>query len=312
MTIPPQDNSAERSRRNFLKTTVAATGAVATSGLVIPRVHAQGSDIIKVGLVGCGGRGRGAILNALKADYRARCTALADAFPDALEFAKKTLPNQAKDQFAVDDDHCFSGIDAYKQLIPEVDVVLLCSPPHFRPAHLEEAIKAGKHVFCEKPVAVDPTGVRKVLEAAKLAEEKKLNLVSGLCWRYDVGVKETIQRIKDGAIGEIINTQENYLTGTLWQKTRKPEWSDMEFQLRNWLYFCWLSGDHINEQFIHTAWINRCGCGTTCRPSMLMAWVDARCGPAKSTAMSTTTSQWFTNGRTVRVLSLTLGRWPDV
>ena len=252
MTTPPVENSADQSRRNFLKSTVAATGAVAASGLVIPKVHAQGSDIIKVGLVGCGGRGRGAIINALKADYRARCTALADAFPDALEFAKKTLPNQAKDQFAVDDDHCFSGIDAYKQLIPEVDVVLLCSPPHFRPAHLEEAIKAGKHVFCEKPVAVDPTGVRKVLEVTRLAEEKKLNLVSGLCWRYDVGVKETIKRIKDGAIGEIINTQENYLTGTLWQKTRKPEWSDMEFQLRNWLYFCWLSGDHINEQFIHS------------------------------------------------------------
>lgn len=228
---------------------VLAAGAVA---LAAPHVHADGKDEIKVGLIGCGGRGRGAILNALKADYRAKVTALADLFPDALEFAKKTLKGQAKEQWAVDDDHCFVGIDAYKDLIPEVDVVLLCTPPHFRPAHLEAAIAAGKHIFCEKPIAVDSTGVRKVLELSQLAEKKKLNLVSGLCWRYDVGVKETIKRIQDGAIGEIINTQANYLTGTLWQKTRKPDWSDMEYQLRNWLYYRWLSGDHICEQFIHS------------------------------------------------------------
>ncbi len=249
---PPPSPAPKDCRRNFLKSTATVAGAVAASGLVVPRVHAAGDDKIKVGLVGCGGRGRGAILNALKADYRAQVTALADAFPDALEFAKKTIAVQAKEQFAVDDDHCFVGMDAYKQLIPQVDVVLLCSPPHFRPQHLEAAIDAGKHVFCEKPVATDPTGVRKVMEIARRAEEKKLNLVSGLCWRYDVGVKETIQRIKDGAIGDIVSIQENYLTGTLWQKTRKPEWSDMEFQLRNWLYFRWLSGDHIVEQFIHS------------------------------------------------------------
>lgn len=236
-----------------MKTSSAlAAGAVAAASLAAPRVHADGKDEIKVGLIGCGGRGRGAILNALKADYRAKVTALADLFPDALEYAKKTLPQQAKEQYAVDDDHYFVGIDAYKDLIPEVDVVLLCTPPHFRPAHLEAAIAAGKHIFCEKPIAVDPTGVRKVLELSQLAEKKKLNLVSGLCWRYDVGVKETIKRIQDGAIGDIVNTQENYLTGTLWQKTRKPDWSDMEYQLRNWLYYRWLSGDHICEQFIHS------------------------------------------------------------
>lgn len=247
-----QGQGTDASRRNFFKSSALAAGAVAATSVFAPRVHAAGDDEIKVGLIGCGGRGRGAIINALKADYRARVTALADLFPDALEFAKQTIQRQAKEQWAVDDDHCYSGIDAYKQLIPEVDVVLLCTPPHFRPMHLEAAINAGKHIFCEKPIATDPTGVRKVLELSKLAEEKKINLVSGLCWRYDVGVKETIKRIKDGAIGDIVNTQENYLTGTLWQKTRQPAWSDMEYQLRNWLYYHWLSGDHIVEQFIHS------------------------------------------------------------
>ena len=250
------DTAIDASRRGFFKSTALVAGAAAASNLLVPRVHAAGDDDIKIGLVGCGGRGRGAVINAMKADYRVKVTALADLFPDAIEQAQRALAKQAKEQFAgqwvVDEEHCFSGIDAYKQLLPEVDVVLLCTPPHFRPAHLEAAINAGKHVFCEKPVATDPAGVRKVLELAKLAQEKKLNLVSGLCWRYDVGVKETIKRIKDGAIGDIVNIQENYLTGTLWQKTRQPGWSDMENQLRNWLYYRWLSGDHIVEQFIHS------------------------------------------------------------
>ncbi len=128
----------------------------------------------------------------------------------------------------------------------------LCTPPHFRPAHLETAINAGKHIFCEKPIATDPTGVRKVLELTRIAESKKLNLVSGLCWRYDLGVKATINLIKDGMIGNIVATQENYLTGTLWQRNRRDGWTDMDYQLRNWLYYKWLSGDHIVEQFIHS------------------------------------------------------------
>ena len=142
----------------------------------------------------------------------------------------------------------------------DIDVVLLCTTPHFRPVQLRAAVEAGKHVFCEKPVAVDGPGVRDVLATSKMAAEKGLNLVSGLCWRYDLGVLETMQRIQDGAIGDIRSIQENYLTGTLWHRGQDPSWSEMEYQMRNWLYFTWLSGDHIVEQHIHSLdkalWLN--------------------------------------------------------
>jgi myo-inositol 2-dehydrogenase / D-chiro-inositol 1-dehydrogenase len=242
---------ATTARRGFLKTAVA-TGAAAS--LLQRSVHAQGDETIRVGLIGCGGRGSGAAVNVMTADKYAKIVALADMFEDRLTQCRQQLSRKHEDQFTVDDEHCYLGIDAYQKLIDnaDVDVVCLCSPPHFRAMQLEAAIKAGKHVFCEKPVAVDPTGVRKVLELSKLAKEKKLNLVSGLCWRYDRGVKATIEQIKNGAIGDIVATQEDYLTGTLWQRTRQPGWSDMEYQMRNWLYYRWLSGDHIVEQFIHS------------------------------------------------------------
>ncbi len=247
-------SSADRHsvRRGFVKSTLLGTTALA----MMPRgVHAQGSSTLRVGLIGCGGRGSGAASNVLAADKYANIVAMADLFSDRLNQSRQLLQRDKNAaQVKIEEENCFVGIDAYQKLIDHanVDVVCLCSPPHFRPMHLEAAIKAGKHVFCEKPIAVDPAGVRKVLEVARQAEEKKLNLVSGLCWRYDLGVKATIQRIKDGEIGQIINTQENYLTGTLWQRVRKPEWTDMEYQMRNWLYYRWLSGDHIVEQFIHS------------------------------------------------------------
>jgi predicted dehydrogenase len=165
------------------------------------------------------------------------------------------------EQYAVTDDAVFDGFDAYKQVMAsDVDVVLLCTPPHFRPAQLKAAVEAKKHIFCEKPVAVDAPGVRSCLESADKAKKEKLNLVSGLCWRYDLGVQETMKRIQDGAIGDIVAIQENYLTGTLWHRGRQPQWSEMEYQLRNWLYFTWLSGDHNVEQHIHSLdkamWLN--------------------------------------------------------
>jgi predicted dehydrogenase len=178
---------------------------------------------------------------------------MADAFEDQLFKSKQILQRQLAKKYAVNDENCFVGFDAYKQLLEtDVDVVLLCTPPHFRPAQLKAAIEAGKHVFCEKPVAVDPTGVRSVLETVELARKKNLSIVSGLCWRYDYGVLATMNRIRDGAIGDIVSIQENYLTGTLWHRGRKDSWSEMEYQMRNWLYFAWLSGDHIVEQHIHS------------------------------------------------------------
>ena len=242
---------AKATRRGAIKS--AAVGIAALS-MAQRMVHAQGNEVLRVGLVGCGGRGTGAAQNTMNADKYAHVVALADAYEDRLQSCRESLSRRYAEQSPIKDEHCYVGVDAYQKLIAEadVDIVLLCTPPHFRPAHLEAAINAGKHIFCEKPIATDPTGVRKVLELTRIAESKKLNLVSGLCWRYDLGVKATINRIKDGMIGNIVATQENYLTGTLWQRNRRDGWTDMDYQLRNWLYYKWLSGDHIVEQFIHS------------------------------------------------------------
>ena len=260
MTSPV--SSASPSRREFLKTstTVAAAGALA--GLALPgSVHAAGGDTLKIGLVGCGGRGLGAAQDALQADSNCQITALGDTFADRIEVGMKLLAKFGN-KFGVAKERCFVGFDAYKQVIDSgVDVVLLCTPPHFRPAHLRYAVEKGKHVFAEKPVAVDAPGVRSVLESVKLAEQKKLSIVSGLCWRYHAGVRETMKRIHDGAIGDIVAIQENYNTNGMlnWHRGSNPKWSPMEYQLRNWLFYTWLSGDHNVEQHVHSldkaAWL---------------------------------------------------------
>ncbi|MFM7846529.1 MAG: Gfo/Idh/MocA family protein [Planctomycetota bacterium] len=247
--------SSGNSRRDFLKTSTAAVvgGAVVAEMTRPTTVHAAGSDILKVGLIGCGGRGLGAAVNAMNAEDNVRLTALGDAFSDQVEHARGVLSKQVGAKYAVEADHCFAGLDAYQKVIDSgVDVVLLCTPTYFRPVHLRAAIDAGKHVFCEKPVAVDGPGIRSVLESTRKAKEKKLTIVSGLCWRYDLGVRETIKRIQDGEIGDVVTIQENYLTGTLWHRDKQPNWTPMEYQVRNWLYYTWLSGDHIVEQHIHS------------------------------------------------------------
>lgn len=251
----PSEQTSHPNRRSFLKgSTAAAIGGSLTATLGSSRmVHAAGNDTLRVGLVGCGGRGNGAAVNACRADENVKLVAIADVFQDRVEAARKILERQLQDQAAIDDDHVFSGFDGGKQLIDsDVDVVLLCEPPHFRPMHLKYAIEKDKHVFCEKPVAVDGPGVRSVLETVEVARKKDLSIVSGLCWRYDYGVRETMKRLLDGAIGDIVAIQENYLAGTLWHRGRQPHWSEMEYQMRNWLYFTWLSGDHNVEQHIHS------------------------------------------------------------
>jgi predicted dehydrogenase len=249
------NSPAETPRRTFLKTSaaLAVAGSVATTMTGARAVHAAGSDTLKVALIGCGGRGSGAATDAMAADKNAKITVLADAFGDRVEFARNALKAPLGDQLDVKPENCFVGIDAYKQVMAsDVDVVLLCSPPGFRPSHLRAAVEAGKHVFCEKPVAVDAPGVRHVLESSEMARQKNLNLVSGLCWRYDLGVRETMKQIQDGMIGDIVAIQENYLAGPLWHRGRDEKWTEMEYQLRNWLYFTWLSGDHNVEQHIHS------------------------------------------------------------
>ncbi len=241
------------SRRSFLASSTAAVVGTSLAALAVPQVHAQGSEAVNVALIGCGGRGSLAAINAMQADPNNRLTVMCDIFPDRLQDSRRRLQTRLEEQFRVTDDMCFSGFDGYKQVMAsDVDVVLLCTPPHFRPAQLKAAIDAGKHVFCEKPVAVDAPGVRSVLKTSEEAKSKGLAIVSGLCWRYHLGVRETIKRIQDGAIGDIIAVQENYLADTLWYRDRKPEWSEMENQIRNWLYYTWLSGDHNVEQHIHS------------------------------------------------------------
>jgi predicted dehydrogenase len=253
------------SRRGFLKTSTGlAVGATLASTMAVPRsVHAGVSEKIKIGLIGCGGRGTGAAENALKASPENVLVAVGDTFAD---FAQSSLGklgrvDAVKDRVQVAPDHVFVGFDAYKQVIDSgVDVVILATPPHFRPQQLAYAVEKGKHTFVEKPVAVDAPGVRSVIETCKKAKEKNLAVVSGLCWRYHPAAKETIRRImEDKAIGDIVAIQSTYNGGTLWHRGDDPKWSRMEYQIRNWLYFHWLSGDHICEQAVHsldkTAWL---------------------------------------------------------
>lgn len=238
------------SRRQFTK-----IAGLATVGTVISSnaVWAANSDTLKVGLIGCGGRGTGAAEQALNADPNVVLYGMADAFSDHLEESYNSLKQKFGEKVQVADNKKFVGFDAFQKLIDsDVDVVLLATPPAFRPEHLEAAVNAGKHIFCEKPFAVDAPGLRRVMIAAKKAQDKQLSLVSGFCWRYHIPKRETFSRVLDGQIGEVLAAEATYNTGELWYKERQKGWSDMEYQLRNWLYYNWLSGDHIIEQAIHS------------------------------------------------------------
>ena len=247
---------ASASRRNFLKTSsVAAAGASLLGGLSIARsAHASSEDAIRIGLVGCGGRGTGAASQALKTKGNVKLIAVGDAFEDRLEGCLNGLKKDGSlaDRIEVPQDRRFAGFDAYKQVIESgVDLVILATPPGFRPIHFQAAVEAGKHVFMEKPVAVDAPGVRQVLEAAKKAKEKSLAVGVGLKRRHQAPYLETIKRLHDGAIGDIV-TQRVYWNGAgVWVHPRKENQTEMEYQMRNWYYFNWLCGDHICEQHIH-------------------------------------------------------------
>jgi predicted dehydrogenase len=236
------------SRRGFLH----ASAAVAAGGVLGTNfAFAAGSDRLRVGLVGCGGRGTGAAGDCASAAEGVEIYALGDLFSDRLESCRRRLGRLAEKN-QVTAERCFTGFDAYRRVIDSgVDLVLLTTPPGFRPMHLKAAVEAGKHVFAEKPVAVDPAGVRTVLAAAELAASKGVGILAGTQYRHHAGCIETIRRIHEGAIGEVVGAQCYHNTGGLWMHPRQPEWSDTEWQIRNWLYFTWLSGDHIVEQHVH-------------------------------------------------------------
>lgn len=243
-------------RREFLKTSSLATAGTALAGTLslASGVYAAGDDTLRVGLIGCGSRGSGAASQALAADPRVKLTAMADVFEDRLKLSLKSLHEieGLSAKIDVPPDRQFVGFDAYRQVLASgVDVVLLATPPHFRPIHLQAAVETGKHVFAEKPCAVDTPGVHSVLKSCEEARKKGLSVVSGLCLRYHAPYVEGIRRIHDGGIGQVRTLLANDYRGPIWIKPREPGWTDMHWQMRNWYYFTWLSGDFNVEQHVH-------------------------------------------------------------
>lgn len=257
-------------RRGFIKSTLCgAVGTVSVPAFItgctpsnrrdtkpkevveVPELldRAPDGNVLKAGLVGCGGRGTGAACDFVAAGSGLKITALGDVFEDKLTSCRQNLKENGID---VPEENCFLGFDAYRKVIDSgVDVVLLCTPPVFRPSHFDYAIEKGKHCFIEKPCAVDPAGARKILATSKLARTKGLSVISGTIRRSQKDCVETYRRVAGGAIGDIVSAHVIRHGGALWHIKRKPGWTDMEYMLRNWVNFCWTSGDLVVEQFIH-------------------------------------------------------------
>jgi predicted dehydrogenase len=268
------------SRREFLKTSGAVTAATMAAPFIATGRAADISpgDTIRVGLVGCGGRGTGAAQQALKADSNVQLVAVADPFESQMEQSVAALAKSSEvaDKVKVDGARRYGGLDGYQKLIDSgVDLVILASPPGFRPAHLKAAVAAGKHIFCEKPMATDAAGVRSILASVEEARRKNLAIVAGYCWRYDLARREFFKRIHDGAIGEVRGMYHTYYTGPVKPmpaaSARKSGMSDVEWQVRNWYNFTWLSGDGFVEQAIHS--VDK------------MAWLMKDVPPVKCTAV---------------------------
>lgn len=254
-------NNNKKSRREFVRqSSFLAGGMLVLPTLSTANVFSGADDAIKIALVGCGGRGTGAAMQALLSKQNVKLVAMADAFRDRLDDCYKTLSaedlsegsgskSNLKAKIDVPEERKYTGFDGYQKAIKHADVVILTTPPGFRPIHFEEAVKQGKHVFMEKPVATDPAGIKKVLDAAAVARQKKLNVVVGLQRRYQNSYRELYKR-KD-LIGDITSAQAWWNNDGVWVNARKPGQSEMEYQMRNWYYFNWLCGDHITEQHIH-------------------------------------------------------------
>ena len=245
----------ELSRRDFMRTSAAVGAGVLALGT--SRIYAAGSDTVRVGLIGCGGRGTHDTTKCLSSADNVELVAMGDLFKERVDRCRRALQRNLREKVKVTEDTCFVGWDAYKQVLAcDVDMVILTEPPHFRPGHLKAAIEAGKHVFMEKPVAVDPVGVRSVIASSELADEKKLTILAGTQMRRISHLVEGIKSIHDGAIGELVGGQCVRLGGGMltWganTKQRRPGWSDMEWHLRRWLFLTWLSGDFIVEMHVH-------------------------------------------------------------
>ena len=255
---------SDTNRRDFIKTGTVASAAGVLLGNFAGNsgVYAAGDEVLRVGLVGCGGRGSGAANQALRADPNTKLVAMGDAFPDKIERSLKNLKAQKEiaDRVVVPDENKFSGLDAYRYVIDSCDVVILATPPGFRPEHIAYAVEKGKHIFTEKPMATDAPGVRSVIESVKKSKEKGTAMVAGFCWRYDYPRKALFDKILNGDIGEVLAVYGTYLTSPVKPMpaadTRPEGMSDLEWMVRNWYNFTWLSGDGLVEQACHTVdWI---------------------------------------------------------
>jgi predicted dehydrogenase len=247
-------------RRSFLKSTAGAAGVALAAGFPAIISAQTVTNAIKVGLVGCGGRGTGAASQALHADDYAELTAVADIDQSHIDRSLGTLKRISKiaDHVKVEKPNQFLGLDAYQKVInSDVDVVLLATPPGFRPTMLAACVDAGKHIFCEKPASTDPTGIRWVLESTEKARQKNLSLVAGFCWRYNDMIQATVKQVQDGAIGRVVAYYATYYTNPVKPmppaSTRPAGMSDTEWQIRNWYNFVWLCGDSLVEQAVHSA-----------------------------------------------------------
>lgn len=239
------------SRRHFLKASAIAGTVAATSLGAAKNVHAAGSDMIKIGVVGCGGRGMGAVVNNFDAVPNTKLVAMAELFDDRATKARDAIAEAHGDRVDVPDERLFTGLDAYKGVIENADVVLIACASRFHPFYAKSAVEAGKHVFVEKPHGIDALGVHKILEAAKIAEKNKTAFVSGLCYRYDTLRQEAVKRIKDGEIGDIVTVQSDYMRAPYSLNKRQEGWSEVEYQFRNWYHFTWLTGDDILQSLLH-------------------------------------------------------------
>ena len=252
---PDNQKNNHQNRREFVKNSSLLAGAMLAAPMLSKANFFSGSnDVIKIALIGCGGRGTGATVQALSTKQNVQLVAMADAFRDRLDGSLKNIMDEMSDKknrVAVKEENKFIGFDAYKNAIALADVVILATPPGFRPIHFEEAVKQNKQIFMEKPVATDPAGIQRVLAAAKIAKDKKLNVVVGLQRRYQSSYRELIKRVHDGAIGDIVAAQAWWNNDGVWVHPRQAGWTEMEYQMRNWYYFNWLCGDHITEQHIH-------------------------------------------------------------
>ncbi len=241
-------------RREFLRTgaRAGAVGAGIVAGLSLNRsVHAQGSDIIRIGMIGCGSRCSGAAVQALSTGDDVRLVAMCDVFPERLEASLTNIRKVKPDQVAVDNDHKFTSFDGYRHVIEASDVVLIACASKFHPMYAEAAIQAGKHVFVEKPHGIDPVGVRRMAKVCELAKEKGLSIQSGLQSRYSLAWQETMKRIHDGIIGDIVATQSMFLRGPYRVYDRDPRLTEVQYHFYNWYHFCWLSGDDVPQSLVH-------------------------------------------------------------